>query len=78
MYLRTNSKGEVEYLMKTGKDMVKSSTLESNVRRMIDQAETKEITDDYPGFPLCVNGKFYFPELPEPDAPVEEKPKRKK
>lgn len=58
--------GQVEYLMKAGKDVVKSRTLEGNVRRMIEQATTKEITDDHKGFPLCVNGKFYFPEVPEP------------
>lgn len=61
--------GQVEYLMKAGKDVVKSRTLEGNVRRMIEQATTKEITDEYKGFPLCVNGKFYFPEVPEPPKP---------
>jgi len=79
--VRKNAKGEIEYLMKSGKDMVRSSTLESNIRRMIDQAETKEITEDYPGFPICVNGKFYFPELPplhEPDPEPQQKPKRKR
>ena len=30
--------GQVEYLMKAGKDVVKSRTLEGNVRRMIEQA----------------------------------------
>ena len=62
--------GQVEYLMKTGKDVVKGRTLEGNVRRMIEQATTKEITDTYKGFPLCVNGKFYFPEVPEAAKPV--------
>lgn len=33
--------GQVEYLMKAGKDVVKSRTLEGNVRRMIEQATTK-------------------------------------
>lgn len=72
--------GMVEYLMKTGKDVVKSKTLEGNVRRMIEQATTKEITDTYKGFPLCVNGKFYFPEVPEPPKPVSQtgRPKKKR
>lgn len=72
--------GQVEYLMKAGKDVVKSRTLEGNVRRMIEQAETKEITDTYKGFPLCVNGKFYFPEVPEPPKPERQagRPKRKR
>lgn len=71
--------GQVEYLMKAGKDVVKGRTLEGNVRRMIEQAETKEITDTYKGFPLCVNGKFYFPEIPEPTKPQSStRPKRKR
>ena len=78
--VRTNSKGEIEYLMKAGTDMVRSSTLESNIRRMIEQAETVEKTDEHPGFPVCVNSKFFFPELPEPktDPEPEKKPKRKR
>lgn len=78
MKLKVNSAGEVEFLMKAGKDIVKNATLESNVRRMIEQAETKEITDDYPGFPLCVNGKFYFPELPESKPAVPNKTTKKR
>lgn len=72
--------GQVEYLMKAGKDVVKGRTLEGNVRRMIEQATIKEITDDYKGFPLCVNGKFYFPEMPEPPKPEKQtgRPKRKR
>lgn len=72
--------GQVEYLMKTGNDVVKGRTFEGNVRRMIEQAITKEITHDYPGFPLCINNKFYFPEVPEPpktDIPTG-KPKKKR
>ena len=67
--------GQVEYLMKAGSGIVRSRTLEGNVRRMIEQATTKEITDDHKGFPLCVNGKFYFPEVPEPPT-VATRPKR--
>ena len=77
--VRKNAKGEIEYLMKSGKDMVRNATLESNIRRMIDQAETKEITEDFPGFPICVNGKFYFPELPPlPEPEPQPKPKKKR
>lgn len=70
--------GQVEYLMKAGKDVVRCRTFEGNVRRMIEQADTKEITDTHKGFPLCVNGKFYFPEIPEPRKPQSARPPKKK
>ena len=77
--VRKNAKGEIEYLMKSGKDMVRSATLESNIRRMIDEATTVEKSDEFEGFPLCINGKFYFPEIPEKPAPAPvSKPKRKR
>lgn len=79
MKLRSEN-GMVEFIMKTGKDFVKSKTSESAAMSMIAQGKC-EITDTHKGFPLCVDGKYYFPEVPELDAPAEEpaeRPKRKR
>lgn len=79
MKLIVSPDGQVEYLMKSGSGVVKCRTLEGNVRRIIEQATTKMFTDDYKGFPLCVNGKFYFPEIPEePKANTQRRRTRQK
>lgn len=66
MKLKSNN-GMVEYIMATGKDFVKSQISESAALQMIANGETKTTTT-HKGFPLCVDGKYYFPEVPEPAA----------
>lgn len=44
MKLVVSPDGQVEYLMKAGSGIVRSRTLEGNVRRMIEQATTKVAT----------------------------------
>lgn len=77
MKLRSEN-GMVEFIMKTGKDFVKSKTSESAAMSMIAMGKT-EMTDTHKDFPLCVDGKYYFPALPEePETPAEKPAKRPK
>ena len=66
--------GVVEYLMKTGNDMVKACMPEEAAQKMVDEADLCEITDTFSDFPLCVNEQYYFPVVKEP----EKAPKAKK
>lgn len=81
MTLRSEN-GMVEFIMATGKDFVKNTMTESAALALIEKGE-KEITDTHKGFPLCVDGKYYFPEVPEPPTMTEPekpagRPKRKR
>ena len=73
--------GMVEFIMKTGKDFVKSKTSESAATIIIAMGKT-EMTDTHKSFPLCVDDKYYFPVLPEesetPTKKPTTRPKRKR
>lgn len=57
----TISAHEVKYLMLAGNDVVESTMLSGNARRLIDEAESVKTSSRFPEFPVCVNEKFFFP-----------------
>lgn len=80
MKLRTEN-GRVPCLVVAGKDVVVSSMTESYARSLIENAQTKLHTGDHKGYPLLVDGTYYFPEIPEPateEAPAPSAPPAKK
>lgn len=76
MKATVNKSSQVKFLMRAGKDIVESATLPENVERMIAEAQSVERSDEFPDYPIYVNGTFFFPDMKE-EKP-EEKPKRKK
>lgn len=51
--------GKVPYMMVAGKDFVAAESPEATVRWIIENGKL-EITNDVPGYPLCVDGKWYI------------------
>ena len=81
MKLRTEN-GRVPCLVVAGKDVVASSLTESYALSLIENAQTKVHNTDHTGYPLLVDGTYYFPEVPEPateDTPpsVKKTPKKR-
>ena len=54
--------GEIKFLMQADNDVVEGKMLPENADRMIEQAEKVEHSDKFPGYPIAVNDKFFFPE----------------
>lgn len=53
--------GKVAYLYKAGKDLV-SGQLEASVAQAIVKGSKNKITNnEHPDYPLCVDGKWFFP-----------------
>lgn len=51
--------GKVPYLMVSGKDFVAAESTEETVRWIIENGRL-EASGDVPGYPLCVDGKWYI------------------
>lgn len=74
-----SSGGMVPYLYKAGKDMVSASMSEDVAQRIVDYSSSQELTEEHPGYPLCVDGAFFFPvDGSETMTGPEVKPSRKK
>lgn len=58
--------GMVRCLYLAGKDMVEEKLTASVAAGILKGAQKKITSEEHPGFPLCVDGKWFFP--------VEEKP----
>jgi hypothetical protein len=76
MTLRSEN-GMVDFIMATGKDFVKNTMPENAALDLIENGKT-EITDTHKGFPLCVDDKYYFPEVPEPAEVTKPTSKKKR
>jgi len=57
--------GMVSYLYRAGRDMVKGSMPLEAAEKFI-ASHKSEITTDHKGYPLCVDGLWFFPEAPQP------------
>ncbi len=53
--------GMVAYLYKAGKDLVSGELAATVARGIVKGAQSKTTTDDHPGYPLCVDDKWFFP-----------------
>lgn len=53
--------GKVAYLYKAGKDLVSGQLEASVAQAIVKGSKNKTTTNDHPGFPLCVDGKWFFP-----------------
>ena len=62
MKAKVETTGEIKYLMRAENDVVEGKMLPENADRMIEQAEKVERSDEFPGYPIAVNNKFFFPE----------------
>lgn len=71
--------GKIEYLMKSGKDVVKAETTEQNAEWIIKNKGVKnESIEGFPDYPIFA-GEFYFAGTWTPSIFDEEKkPKRRK
>lgn len=54
----------VDFIMKAGKDFVKSSIGKKEALRIINAGKS-EMSETHKGFPLCIDGTYYFPIVPE-------------
>ena len=70
--------GQVKFIMAAGNDdFVMSSMTEEEATKLIVVAKKKKRTDLFPEYPLCINDKYYLPEVDETED-AEEKPKKQK
>jgi hypothetical protein len=58
VYKLKNINGRVNSLLKTGNDFVKNSLSISAAQRIIDSG--KSVKSDKPGYPICIDKKWYF------------------
>ena len=64
--------GKVQYLYQAGKDMV-SATMDAEVaKRIVTGGKSKEMTQDHPDYPLCVDQVWFFPVEDETPVPQPE------
>ena len=68
MKLKING-DKVPYLYEEGKDTVKATMDASVAQKIVNKGKVSQ-SKKHPGYPLCVNGKFYF-------QGVKEKPEKK-
>ena len=68
----TNKDGKVAYLMVAGKDMVSAEMPVEIAQRIISRGD-KQTSDRFPGYPLCVDGKYYFSATPERKKPKKQR-----
>lgn len=57
-YKLKNVKGEVTFLLRTGKDLVKNQMAVASAQHIIDNG--KVLPSDVEGYPINVDNKWYF------------------
>ena len=55
--------GKVPYIMVAGKDFVKNEMPQVVAKRICANGR-KTISKSFPDFPICIDNKFYFVEMP--------------
>lgn len=76
MYKLKSVNGRVNTLLRTGKDFVRNNLSTSAAQHIINCGELVE--SDKPGYPICVDNKWYFEGVEIPENPSEApKPGRK-
>ena len=72
VYSLETDHGKVSYLMKAGEDMVRHVMSEGGALDMIAHGKLTQ-SDEHPGHPIVVDGKFFFPgAVADESVPVEE------
>lgn len=77
-----NKTERVDYLMKAGNDVVKSS-MPRDLMKTMTECSSVEMSEEFKDYPLCVNEKYYFPDIrekttDEAEAMPKTKPKKKR
>ena len=57
-YQLKNTNGKVNFLLRTGKDLVKNQMAIASAQHIIDNGKT--LKSDVAGFPININNKWYF------------------
>ena len=68
----TIKNGMVPYKMDAGKDVVDAEMSEAKARMIITKGP-KRASNRFPGFPICVDNKYYFAAISERTKPKKEK-----
>ena len=55
--------GKVPYIMDTGRDFVRDDMSQAAAERICANGR-KTISKRFPDFPVCIDNKFYFAEMP--------------
>lgn len=77
-YCLESEHNKVSYLMKAGNDMVRNVMSENGALGMM-KVETLTENDEHPGYPICVNGTFFFPgKVEDVNEPAPEPKARKR
>lgn len=72
VYSLESDHGKVSYLMKAGEDMVRHVMSEGGALDMIAHGKVAQ-SDEHPGHPIAVDGKFFFPvAVADETVPAEE------
>lgn len=64
----TINNGKVPYIMTAGNDFVSDEMPIEEVEKMYANCE-KRASNRFPGYPVCVDGKYFFAATPDTSAP---------
>ena len=68
----TVKNGMVPYIMVAGKDPVSAEMPEAKALKMVAKS-TKRASNRFPGYPICVDDKYYFAGTPERSKPKKQR-----
>lgn len=60
VYTLDSERGKVSYLMRQGSDLVRKVMSEAGALSLMNEGRLS-ISEDQPGYPIAVNGRYFFP-----------------